>query len=361
MSRGVLLFAGLDQFDAYLDASYALRQGAEPSFPPHHVLNYNRGADIPPQMRKEIAEHQWDVAGADAYPWLLSIDPTLTALEVTARELLIIETIALGLTALSSEPAVLGMAWMDEPISRTLSVPTHQGPLEITLRAPYSVAGMQQRASGTISDLFEYTRLGGTLELTEREALQTELIEQFLVSPEARDLRGDSIVAVIAQLAEDYVDATLATLQPFDLANIVFELMPRKLSASPSEARSIIVELRCLFAFMKRAYGHTRADACLRVLGGDAVSRLKAALSDPSNFGLAKSLLMSGAEAGFEVDTQEGLDAWVREVNGDPSPGSIPSPKPATRAAKNATRAAKKKREAVKKAIKKARRKNRKK
>jgi hypothetical protein len=133
-------------------------------------------------------------------------------------------------------------------------------------------------------------------------------------------------------------------------------------SVDASEARWIIEENRAFYAFLKREFALDQANACLRALGGDAVKKLKAALSDSSNFGMAKSLLMAGRDAGFDMDTREGIEAWMRVAQGMPLPSSgwLPSlGSPPRGASKAVARAKKNKRKAARKAARKARKRNR--
>jgi hypothetical protein len=94
------------------------------------------------------------------------------------------------------------------------------------------------------------------------------------------------------------------------------------------------------------------------VLGGDAVEKLETALSDSSNFGMAKSLLMGGREAGFDMDTKDGIDAWMRAVQSKPLPASVRLPSlgaPSRPPDKASQRAKKNQRKAARKARKKNR------
>jgi hypothetical protein len=127
-------------------------------------------------------------------------------------------------------------------------------------------------------------------------------------------------------LGANYLGQTIATLGASGLREVLFELVPRKVSVEASEARGIIEEMRAFYAFSKRELGLEQADSCLRVLGGNAVKRLEAALSDRSKFGMAKSLFMAGADAGFDVQSKEGIDAWMQSIQGKPLPASIPFP-----------------------------------
>ena len=62
------------------------------------------------------------------------------------------------------------------------------------------------------------------------------------------------------------------------------------------------------------------------MLGVNAVKKLEGALSDSSNFGMAKSLFMAGADAGFDMQSKDGLEAWMQSIQGKPLPSSISIP-----------------------------------
>jgi hypothetical protein len=91
--------------------------------PPHFALSFEREAELSAALRKEILEHHWEVAGADAQPWIIAVDQDLIARPPTAREVTIVEAVALALTHLLAErKAVLG-AWNGgETVERTLLV-----------------------------------------------------------------------------------------------------------------------------------------------------------------------------------------------------------------------------------------------
>jgi hypothetical protein len=77
-------------------------------------------------------------------------------------------------------------------------------------------------------------------------------------------------------LAAEQLGKTIASLDARDLREILFEIIPRKVSIDASKASWIVEENRAFFAFLKREYGLEQADACLRVLGGDAANTRKA-------------------------------------------------------------------------------------
>lgn len=73
-SFGLILFPSLDGFQAF--ASTAPKRGAGPvDFGTTLLaLTFERGADLPGAMRREISEHGWSVAGARAYPVVVHRD-----------------------------------------------------------------------------------------------------------------------------------------------------------------------------------------------------------------------------------------------------------------------------------------------
>ena len=88
---GFLLFASLNDFECMAACSLALEEGEESiDIGCEFIsLNYERGADLPPAMRREVQRHRWPVAEASAYPVVehrdndgLPRDPTPTELSI---------------------------------------------------------------------------------------------------------------------------------------------------------------------------------------------------------------------------------------------------------------------------------------
>jgi hypothetical protein len=136
-SLGFILFSSLADFEHYLGAAEAMQRGERPQLPKHFALNFERGAELASGLRKEIAEHHFEVAGSDAYPWLVAVDEELVVRPPTLDEFTVAETICLALPKLLSEHEAVQSAWDGgEPVTRTLSVHTQAGEVEVTLRAP---------------------------------------------------------------------------------------------------------------------------------------------------------------------------------------------------------------------------------
>lgn len=122
-SMGLVLFASVDDFEAYVDSAEAMQRGEKPAMPPHFALHFDRGAELGAALRKEIAEHQWEVAGADAYPWLVAVDEDLVTRPPTAQEVTMAEAIAIALPKVLSDKQPLLAAWNGgEPVAQTVTV-----------------------------------------------------------------------------------------------------------------------------------------------------------------------------------------------------------------------------------------------
>jgi hypothetical protein len=206
-------------------------------------------------------------------------------------------------------------------------VTTHAGEIEVTLCTPYLRAPVEFDPShDLLADLAALSRDDDEIDDDAREALEDELVRRFAASPEAKDLDEIHACRYVMDLGADYFGHTIATLEATDLREVLFEYIPRKASIEASEARWVIEETRAFYTFLKREFGLDQADSCLRVLGGKAVNKLEEALSNSSNFGMAKSLLMAGADAGFDMQSKDGVEAWMQSIQGKPLPSSIPFP-----------------------------------
>lgn len=353
---GLVLLSRLKDFETYLDAVEAIEHGEEPDLPPHLVLTFEPSAELVPELCEEILEHQWEVAGDEAYPWLIAVGEEGVDRPLTGKDVTIAQALASALTSMVIEDEALWDAWDGgAPVSRTVSVPTPAGEIEATLRAPLMRAPIEFDPSHDIlADLAALSQDDDEIDFDARMALEDELAARFLASPEGKDLDGDYACRFVMDLGADYIGRTIATLDAGDLREVLFELVPRKVSIEAFEAHRIVEEVRAFYTFLKREFGLTQADACLEVLGGDAADKLQAALSDSSKFGMAKSMVMAGADAGFDMQSKEGIESWMRLMEGGPLPPSIPlaGPPPPP---KKATQAKKDKRKAARKARKKNR------
>jgi hypothetical protein len=145
------------------------------------------------------------------------------------------------------------------------------------------------------------------------------LMQEFAASPEGKGLldAGKDLgwAGMMMEYGINHIGVTPATMSPADFNEIVFDLIPRKVSTEADSAAAIVEELRAFWQFVQRQYGLAIAAKVLEALGPSATDRLYRLLADPSNFGMAKSFFMQGKNAGFDMTTQEGLDEFMLAYN----------------------------------------------
>jgi hypothetical protein len=363
-SFGVLLFASLEDFDSYLDAARQFEAGETPQLPPHLVLDFERGADLAPALRKEVAEHHWEVADNNAYPWVVAVDRDLVARPPTAREVTLIEAIAAALVQLLSGGEALAGAWEEgHGQAERLTVKTAAGELEVVLQPLPADDGMGFESELELLDALTQLDLDPDNESARelRLMLEDALLQRFETSPEAEPFTRIDSCGPVMEFAAIYLGETIATLDGAGLEEVLFDLIPRKASIDASEAEPMIEELRAFYRFLKREFRLAQADGCLSVLNERAVARLRAALTDSGNFGIAKSLAMAGRDAGFDMQSREGIESWMETVQGTQLPPDFPLPDYPGQAPpeKPASKKSAKARKGKRKAARKARRKNR--
>lgn len=154
------------------------------------------------------------------------------------------------------------------------------------------------------------------------------LMAAFAASEEAQRLPPDRAnwVHPLLSFGFNYVGVSPAGMTRGDYEEVLFELFPRKVSTDSDQAESIIVEHRAFWTFAARQYAAANAATMLAVLNAGAVDRLRNALSNPANFGMAKSMFMTGSQGGFDMTTEEGLAAFTAAYNARLQTGSKPSP-----------------------------------
>ncbi len=127
-----------------------------------------------------------------------------------------------------------------------------------------------------------------------------QLMELFVLSPEGQKLWSEGIEPGWASMMMDFGmnDPSVAPpqLSPDDLREILFDLVPHKVSTSADDAEDIVCELQAFWTFLQRGLQLEHATACLKVPDEGAARDLKKKLSNPITFGIAKSFVMMGIE-----------------------------------------------------------------
>ena len=123
------------------------------------------------------------------------------------------------------------------------------------------------------------------------------ILKQFASSREGRALPlGTGWSRTLVDFARERLGRNIPEIGGAQLEEILFRVFPQQVMCGPSEARSIVVELRAFFRFLKREHGFDSADDCLGVLNASAERRLQRLLIHPAAFGTAKVFFLSASE-----------------------------------------------------------------
>jgi hypothetical protein len=160
----------------------------------------------------------------------------------------------------------------------------------------------------------------------EEKAVRYEeaLMDQFAASPEGQAIkeRGTELgwARAMIHYAITYPGVTPPTMTPNDLEEVIYDLFPRKVITERGDGAEIIQELRAFWRFLQRVYQLPQARQMLAHLTPQAARRLERELQEPANFGMAKSFVLMGKQAGFDMESPEGMRAWVEAYNATVAP-----------------------------------------
>jgi hypothetical protein len=145
------------------------------------------------------------------------------------------------------------------------------------------------------------------------------LRREFLHSPEARAFVHQhgrvNWVGLLIDFGIKYLGLTPPEMSVADFREVVFQLFPRKVMATPDTAAAIVAEQQAFWTFLQRAYGLANSAPILAALNDRAVGELKRELSNPENFDEAKSFFTLGEEMGYDMKSEEGLQEFTRFYN----------------------------------------------
>ncbi len=112
-----------------------------------------------------------------------------------------------------------------------------------------------------------------------------------------------------------YNGVSLPQMTVDDVAEVVEELFPEKVSILQAEdTKGAVAELIALWTYLKRAHGLPQADAILAYLR-DIEPDFPSWMMDSSKFGMAKSFVMMGQEAGFDMTDEKETNAFIAAYN----------------------------------------------
>ena len=109
-----------------------------------------------------------------------------------------------------------------------------------------------------------------------------------------------------------------------DAREILLQMFPRKVSMEEEDCRDAIDEISALWKFVDRVHAVENAKkigAEIRALHAEFHQEM----SDPQNFGQAKSFFMEGKAKGFDMTTQEGAESFMQFHNAQIATNSFDS------------------------------------
>ena len=368
---GFALLAGPDDLEAWLalEAAGGAPRGAPGFF--RLELTFGPAADAHPDVRSEL--ERGDRGLGDAVPSVWRVDDGGAVHPGNVDDLMIVEavTAALG-AALEAPPGDDGLLepWRAGEMA-TRTVEAGAAGIEVVLSTRPLAAEMSLPAGDLIDALRELEERddGWLADGPGRHVIEHRLGRRFLHSPEAAGLAdGAGEWQTLARWAASHLGRTIATLDADGVEEVVFDLVPRKLSADPDFARPFVECLRAFYRWLGREYALPQADECLRTLETpDAIERLEGLMADDANFDPAKAMVMAARAEGIDPATPGGaarMQAWMNERLGAPgAPAGLDWRDPwddAPRARPPLDPEAKRKRDAKRKAGRKAARKARK-
>ncbi|MDH3603423.1 MAG: hypothetical protein OEU26_27740, partial [Candidatus Tectomicrobia bacterium] len=153
------------------------------------------------------------------------------------------------------------------------------------------------------------------------EAFAEEIIELFSASPEGQAHRkvAPGMGFWAGQLIDYgyiYCGVTLPEMAVPDVVELLSDIFPRKITlSSPDDADAAIPELIAFWAYLEREYQLPEAKPILRYLRDLPPDEFKSWMMDPSRFGMAKSFMMGGRAAGFDMTDPAGQTAFATLYN----------------------------------------------
>jgi hypothetical protein len=312
VAPGLVYFESFRAFEANIRAMDAVK-GEEPKLRRQTILDFDRGAELPASMRKEVAHHHWEVATAFAYPWVTAVDDDGVQRPATQAELVRMQLFSGAVADLFEKtPKLEKKLEKGETVVQKCSIESSTGErVAITLKLPF--------ADDSVAEL--------------NQNLLDELLDSFDDSPEARALgRSPAYALLVPELAlAQHIELEELTAEM--VTTIVFEIIPEQIALGATEARTILEDTRAMLAFLHRDGALEDLAGCLEAVDLKHVGELEKALGDPTRFGMAKSLLLAGIEAGFDMSSEEGIRGYLAQLEA-PKPARKAKAKPTKRAAK---------------------------
>ena len=126
---------------------------------------------------------------------------------------------------------------------------------------------------------------------------------------------GGSWIGTFIEMAYIYGGYTLSKMTKGNVQEVMEYILPRKLTLlNPSDTDDAIDELVAFWAYLHKVYKLRSANAIIKYLHS-IKDQFPQWMFDPQRGGMAKSFIMQGMEAGYDMTTQEDLQAFQAEYN----------------------------------------------
>jgi len=160
----------------------------------------------------------------------------------------------------------------------------------------------------------------GEIDHDAEQAYYERANETFSKSTEAQqvvDRYGDTGWSrMLLDFGINYLGEVVDEMTLTSVSEFVLSFVPSKVSTEPDVAAEIVHALTMFWKYLDRVYEMPEANAIVEWLKTDSlVARLEAELSNSSNYGMAKSMFMSGKNAGYDMTSEAGLAEFMSAHN----------------------------------------------
>jgi hypothetical protein len=122
-------------------------------------------------------------------------------------------------------------------------------------------------------------------------------------------------IGTFIDLGYRYGEKTLPQMTQRDVQTLMEHTLPRKVTVfDPAEAEDAIPELTAFWQFLQREYSLKASAAIVKYLE-TLTSQFPTMMTDPARGGIAKAFVMMGHQAGFDMSTMEGMQAFQQQYN----------------------------------------------
>ncbi len=145
----------------------------------------------------------------------------------------------------------------------------------------------------------------------------TRASESFLESKYATNSIGrsnGSHVSMFLELGLTYLGVHADNMRVSDAREILITYYPLKVSQPASETDQTIDELVAFWQYCDEVHHIANASKLAKKID-QWRQEMREAMSDNQNFGMAKSLFLTGTEAGFDMETETGARAFIEEFS----------------------------------------------